>query len=101
MNVYMALFRNTEKVSKVCVKTMIKSCENDVFTCFEHLCYASNMLLYASVTLIGIKVLFYILTLIQFVCLIFHYTDLAYASGLYYHDYFIMIPINTNIILLR
>ena len=45
MNVYMALFRNTEKVSKVCLKTMIKSCENDVFTFFEHLCYASNMLL--------------------------------------------------------
>ena len=60
----MALFSNTEKVSKLCVKIMVKSFENDVFTCFEILSYASNMLLYASVTLIELTVIVYIRTVL-------------------------------------
>ena len=64
MNVSMASFSNTEKVSTMCVKTMVESCENNVFTCFEILSYASYMLLYASVTLTWFTVFVYILTLL-------------------------------------
>ena len=67
MKISMTLFINTEKLSKICVKTMVKSCEKDVFTCFGMLCYAYNMLLYASVTLMGLTVIVYILRLILFV----------------------------------
>ena len=63
-NVSMALLRSTEKVSKICVKTMVASCKNDVFPCFGILCYASNMLLYDSATLMGITVIVYILILL-------------------------------------
>ena len=64
-------------------KTMVKSCKNYVFTYFEILSYASNMLFYTPVTLIGLTVLVYILTLLSFVCLRFCYDDLDYASCLY------------------
>ena len=64
MNVSMLLFRNIEKLSKMGVKTMVKSCENDVIKCFEILSYASNVLLYASVTLIWITLLVYITMLL-------------------------------------
>ena len=64
VNVSMELFGNIEKVIKICVKTMEKLCKNDVFTCFEILCYASNVVLYTSVTLIGLTVLVYILMLL-------------------------------------
>ena len=63
-NVSMALFSNTEKVGKICVKTMVSSCENDAFTCFGILCLASNILVYDSAILMGIAVLVYILILI-------------------------------------
>ena len=39
MNVSMVLFRNTEKVSKVGVKNMRKSWENNVINYFETLFY--------------------------------------------------------------
>ena len=55
---------------------------------FWGLCYASNMLLYASVTLLGITVLVYIFMLISFLCLCFCYSDLDYSSGLYYYVLF-------------
>ena len=48
----MVLFRNTEKVSKVGVKTMRKSWKIDVIACFEFLSYAFHMLSYPSVTMI-------------------------------------------------
>ena len=59
MNISMAFFRNTKKMSKICVKTMVTSCTNDVFKHFEILSYAYNMLLYTSIT-----VLVYILMLL-------------------------------------
>ena len=64
MNVSMALFSNIEKLSKICVKPMLILCKNDVFTCLGILCYASNMLLYDSATLMGLTVLVYILMLL-------------------------------------
>ena len=54
----------------------------------EFLCYASNMLFYASATLIGLPVIVYILMFLWFVCLRFRYSGLDYSSGLYYHAFF-------------
>ena len=48
----MSLFSTTEKVSKLGVKTMGKSWENDMITSFEILSYASNMLPYTSIAMI-------------------------------------------------
>ena len=45
MDISIEFYGNKEKVIKICVKIMVKSCENDLFTCFEILSYASNMLL--------------------------------------------------------
>ena len=52
------------KMSKVCVKPMVKSSGNNVITCFEILYYAANKLSYASVTIIWIMLMVYIRMLI-------------------------------------
>ena len=49
------------KVIKCCVKNMVKLLWNDVFTCFEVLSCASNMLSYGSITMIWLILLVYIL----------------------------------------
>ena len=100
IHISMALFRNTEKLSKIRVKSMVKSCQNDVFTYFEILYYASSMLLYAFVTLIALTVLVCILPLLYFVCPRFRYNDFYYSYGLYLYASFIMIPVYTTIIFL-
>ena len=38
-------------MSKLVVKTMVKSWENNIITCLENISYASNMLPYDSVTM--------------------------------------------------
>ena len=64
MNVSMALFSTTEKGSKVGVKIMVKLWLNDVINCFKILSHTSNMLFYASVTMIFLILLAYIITII-------------------------------------
>ena len=61
---FYGIVQKYRKPSKICVKTMVKSFRTDVFTCFEILPYASNMFMYASVTLIGLTVLVYIIMLL-------------------------------------
>ena len=89
MDISIAFYGNTEKLIKICVKIMVKSCENDVFTCLEiylmlliyycklllhylgsrflsiSLCF-SNFQDYSSVMLIWIMLLAYIIMLILF-----------------------------------
>ena len=84
----MVIFGNKEKASKTCTNTILISYTNEVFTCFGILCYASNLLLYAFVTLMGLKGFVYILMIISFVCLRFRYSELYYAYGIYPYAFF-------------
>ena len=78
---------------------MVKIHKNDVFPCFQNLSYASNMLLYGSVTLFGITALVYSLPLLYFVCLHLRYDGLDYVSSIYSYSSLAMIPVYITIIL--
>ena len=106
----MEVFSNTEKVSKICVKTMVKSCENDVFTYFEIylmliICYFTltlhwlglrflsislcfyNLCAYSSVTMIWLMLLAYI------ILFILQWSIYIQLLWLYYEHFWVRIPI--------